>query len=116
MDLSIDFDGDLDNDDDDLQMLFDSLGTCLGDANLDGVVELADLQILSDNWGNTDAYWSEGDLNGDGIVELADLQILSDYWGGTGSMPTIITTPEPTTVSLLAIGSLALLCRKKKDS
>ncbi len=52
-----------------------------GDANGDGKVDIADMQILADNWGKQDATWTDGDFNGDGVVDLADMQILGDYWG-----------------------------------
>ncbi len=52
-----------------------------GDANGDGMVNLADLQILGDNWQSTTASWAEADFTGDGSVNLADLQILGDNWG-----------------------------------
>ncbi|MCC6683394.1 MAG: serine hydrolase [Phycisphaeraceae bacterium] len=52
-----------------------------GDANNDGLVDVADLQILVDNWLSQDATWTDGDFNGDGVVDLADLQLLGDFWG-----------------------------------
>ncbi|MCC6680120.1 MAG: hypothetical protein IT445_04375 [Phycisphaeraceae bacterium] len=57
-----------------------------GDADGDGLVNLADLQILGDHWQSSTAIWSEADFNGDGLVNLADLQILGDHWGyGAGA-------------------------------
>ncbi|MCC6681036.1 MAG: exo-alpha-sialidase [Phycisphaeraceae bacterium] len=52
-----------------------------GDANADGVINLADLQILSNNWLSGSANRNQADFNGDGVVNLADLQILGDHWG-----------------------------------
>lgn len=52
-----------------------------GDINGDGTVGLADLRILSQNYGiETGATAAQGDLNGDGAVNLADLRILSQNW------------------------------------
>ena len=79
-----------------------------GDANLDDEVELADLQIVSDNWGMTSgATWGDGDFTGDEAVELADLQILSDHWGEHA--------PEPATMALLLIGLPVLMRRRKRN-
>jgi hypothetical protein len=47
-------------------------------ANGDGVVDLADLLMLLDAWGQTD---SPADLNEDGIVNIFDLLMLLDAWG-----------------------------------
>ncbi|MCC6682008.1 MAG: hypothetical protein IT445_13995 [Phycisphaeraceae bacterium] len=51
-----------------------------GDANEDNKIDLADLQILGDNWLASNASWNQGDFTGDGLVDLADLQILGDRW------------------------------------
>ncbi len=79
-----------------------------GDANGDGMVNLADLQILGDNWQSTTASWSQADFTGDGNVNLADLQILGDNWGyGVSSDLSFdlalagVAIPEPATISLL---------------
>jgi len=62
-----------------------------GDANGDGIVDLADLTILARNWKKT-GTWSTGDFNGDGFVDLADLTILARNWKKTlndvASVPT----------------------------
>ncbi|HET6427629.1 MAG TPA: Ig-like domain-containing protein, partial [Phycisphaerae bacterium] len=52
-----------------------------GDANLDGVVGIADLAQLADHYGQSPAGWGEGDFNGDGEVGIADLVALADHYG-----------------------------------
>ncbi|HMN96514.1 MAG TPA: hypothetical protein PKC43_08690 [Phycisphaerales bacterium] len=52
--------------------------TCLGDLNMDGVVDGADLGILLGAWGRSGVA---ADLNRDGIVDGADLGILLGLWG-----------------------------------
>ncbi|WP_353570684.1 dockerin type I domain-containing protein [Candidatus Albibeggiatoa sp. nov. BB20] len=54
----------------------------LGDANLDGVVNITDFNILTAAWGRTDIDpyetgigWRYGDFDGDGEVNQADLDI-----------------------------------------
>jgi len=49
-----------------------------GDVNADGVVSVADLLLVIDQWGLTD---SPADINFDGIVDVADLLILIGNWG-----------------------------------
>ena len=48
-----------------------------GDATGDGLVNFADLLVLAQNFGNTNATWAEGDFNGDGKVDFSDLLLLA---------------------------------------
>ncbi len=90
-----------------------------GDANGDGMVNLADLQILGDNWQSTTAAWAEADFTGDGVVNLSDLQIIGDNWGyGVSSdvswdealAQTAI--PEPAALTLMGL-ALPLVLRRR---
>ncbi len=56
-----------------------------GDANLDGVVGLADLNILLNHYGLTGQIWGAGDFNYDGTVNLNDMNILLNHYGQTVS-------------------------------
>jgi len=51
---------------------------CPGDANGDGVVDLADLNLVLANFGQTT---DQGDVNGDGVVDLADLNLVLANFG-----------------------------------
>ncbi len=91
-----------------------------GDANGDGIVNLADLQILGDNWQSTTATWAQADFTGDGNVNLADLQILGDNWGfGVGADLSFdealaaVAIPEPAAIALLGCGIVALGLRRR---
>ena len=57
--------------------------SCLGDLNLDGVVNGADLGLLLGAWGACpgDVPGCVGDLNIDGVVNGADLGLLLGAWG-----------------------------------
>ncbi len=91
-----------------------------GDANGDGIVNLADLQILGDNWQSTTASWSEADFTGDGNVNLADLQILGDNWGyGVASDMSFdealanVIVPEPMSLAMLVSVSVPFVLRRR---
>ncbi len=55
------------------------LGTFMGDANLDGIVDARDLNVVGVNWrGN--AGWAGGDFTGDGQVSAQDLNLIGINW------------------------------------
>ena len=83
-------------------------GTFFADFNLDGQVSILDLGVLGDGY-NTVGGWGVGDSNGDGVVDILDLGSLGDNYNS--ALPGAI--PEPATMSLLAIGAVALIRRKK---
>jgi hypothetical protein len=53
--------------------------TYAGDANLDGIVDVRDLAMLSSGWRHA-GTWSSGDFNYDGIVNSQDLGLLASNW------------------------------------
>jgi glucose/arabinose dehydrogenase len=52
----------------------------LGDADNDGLVNFADLLIVSQNFGSTGRNFSQGDFTYDGTVDFADLLILAQRY------------------------------------
>jgi hypothetical protein len=51
--------------------------TLPGDANLDGVADDEDCNILKANWQQSGKWWEEGDFNHDGQVTQADVDVYS---------------------------------------
>ncbi len=51
----------------------------LGDANLDGKVDMSDFVLLAKFWGKV-GFWSSGDFNEYNRVDAPDLVILADNW------------------------------------
>jgi hypothetical protein len=81
----------------------------LGDANIDGVVNVADLTNLLNNYNKTGMVWTNGDFTGDGMVNVADLTaLLNNYnksYGGLSGATSVV--PEPSSIVLL--GTLSAL-------
>ena len=83
-----------------------------GDANLDRYTDFTDFQVLLDHW-QASGSWQYGDFNGDGTVDFLDFQVLLDYWNPTGWNAGASQVPEPASLSLLLLGGLAVLRRKR---
>jgi hypothetical protein len=58
-----------------------------GDVNRDRMVDLADFNILSANFGQGARVFSQGDFNYDGLVNLADFNILASRFGRSLGAP-----------------------------
>lgn len=57
------------------------LGTFMGDANLDGKVDAADLNQVGIHWrSQAGAGWADGDFTGDGAVDARDLNLVGLNW------------------------------------
>ena len=61
----------------------DLLVTIGGDANLDGLVDVGDLGILSFNYNQSGKTWAQADFDHDGWVNAADEAILTPAFGTT---------------------------------
>jgi autotransporter-associated beta strand protein len=101
--------------------------TLLGDANLDGAVNGIDFGILAANFNQGVSRWDQGDFNYDNVVNGVDFgSLAANFNRGASSASDIAAleafaaanglladVPEPTSLGLLAVGSLAMLKRKR---
>jgi len=84
-------------------------GAVPGDTDGDGDVDLDDLFAVRNNFGTTSgATLGDGDTDGDGDVDLEDLFTVRNNFG-TGMI-----VPEPVTLSLLTLGAVAGLRRRRR--
>ncbi len=74
-DLSADINGDLVVNQADVCKLFAILETRIGDIDLDGDIDAADLAVIAANLGQTGLGYAGGDLNCDGVTNAADAAI-----------------------------------------
>ncbi len=92
-----------------------------GDVDKDGDVDIFDFMDLQGNFGTTTGMaWTDGDVDpydgnslaasGDGDVDIFDFMDIQANWGWTDGGG----VPEPATISLLSLGGLALIRRRKK--
>jgi hypothetical protein len=82
----------------------------VGDANLDGSVNPADLNSLALNWQKEGAVWSGGDFTADGRINSADLNQLALNWQQFIPMASSANSPvpEPSTWLMMIVGVACL--------
>lgn len=95
----------------------------LGDSNLDGAVDLLDLDTLGTNWLDGNETWTDGDFNGDGLINLIDLDLLGGNWGVGAAMGGMsfsaalaasgISVPEPGSLVLMTVGATMIGRRRR---
>jgi hypothetical protein len=104
----------------------------LGDATLDGTVDFNDLVSLARNYdtapAGVDDPWMAGDFTGDGLVDFSDLVLLAQHYNPTvpGTLPAgpvgfsadaaaaFASVPEPGTAVVAAVGTAAILRRRRR--
>jgi len=98
----------VDHDDRNL-LIRDILTSEFGDANLDHVVGIADLALLSEHFGLLSGVgFGQGDFNGDGQVGIADLALLSEHFGidRTGEITASQSTSPDALAEARSIGNI----------
>jgi hypothetical protein len=110
--------------------------TLAGDATLDGAVDFNDLVKLAQNYNTTvssgtESWWNNGDFTYDGITDFNDLVKLAQNYntalpseaipGASAAFEADLarafaSVPEPGTLSLLGIGGIALMGRRRRRS
>ena len=102
--------------------------TFAGDANVDGVVDFADLVRLAQNYDLGQKTWSDGDSNYDGAVDFIDLVALAQNYAGGPTFAGFVSpdfaadwavaqslVPEPGAVALAAI-TMPQFVRRRRSS
>ncbi len=88
------------------------VGSIPGDLNGDGFVGIDDLDIVLSHWNQnvTPADLASGDANGDGYIGLDDIDVVLLNWN-KGIPSGNASLPEPASLVLLGLGSMAALRR-----
>jgi hypothetical protein len=89
-----------------------------GDADLSGSVGFGDFNTLLANW-NASGDWFDGDFDFSGTVGFGDFNALLANWNDSvpskgAPIKSPATVPEPATLTLLGLGGLAVLRRRRK--
>jgi hypothetical protein len=85
-----------------------------GDANLDGITNIADFSLLSANFNQTGSTWSRGDFNFDGVTSIADFSVLAANFNQAATGATLRGSAVPEPASLVAFIVALLLCGRRR--
>jgi hypothetical protein len=108
--------------------------TLLGDANLDGIVNSADFNILVANYNQNVTGWDQGDFYYDGLVNSADFNALAaNFNQGVSGIATAgdmaalgafavanglplptSSVPEPSSAAMIVMAGLGILFRRRR--
>ncbi len=93
-----------------------------GDANLDGIVNGDDYDLIDNGFNNDLTGWRNGDFNYDGVVNGDDYTLINNGFNNEGAgtltivaqdTAQVASVPEPTSLWLLAAGMASLLARRR---
>jgi hypothetical protein len=89
------------------EMLTSGQPYLLGDATLDGQVDISDFNIWNSNKFSSNSSWCLGDFNTDGSVDISDFNL----WNTRKfqSSDSAAAVPEPSTFIMLVIAGLGLV-------
>jgi len=86
------------------------LGTEYGDADLDGDVDIADLDLLGQGFSGQGSGWLFGNFDGTGETDILDLDLLGQTFGFPAP-PTALGVPEPTTWAMAWLATVPIAAR-----
>lgn len=81
----------------------------VGDADGNGVVNIADFDLIRGNFLNTVAAGEDGDLDFSTVVDLTDFRIWKNAFGGAGPN----SVPEPSAALLIVVGGAGLVLARR---
>ena len=82
----------------------------LGDANLDGVVDVSDFNLWNTHKFSTSARWTQGDFNADGVSDVSDFNL----WNANKfSSSETVAVPEPSEI-VFWLGSLIVIAATRR--
>jgi hypothetical protein len=92
----------------------------LGDANMDGHVDLTDLSLVLNNFGSSNDHWTAGNFDGAATIDLTDLSDVLNNFGTTTSGVSVAggavaAAPEPASLGLLGIAGVLVLNRRRRS-
>jgi photosystem II stability/assembly factor-like uncharacterized protein len=90
-----------------------TLTPLVGDANLDGQVDLSDLNVVLNNLGQPDTAWADGNFDGAATIDLTDLNDVLNNLGQSTTAPALVATSPVTKARTLPRGGeqLAMFSR-----
>ncbi len=95
-----------------------------GDANIDGLVNLSDFNVLAGNFGTSVDRWSRADFDFNGLVNLSDFNLLAGNFGLSAGTDGVVgpddwaalsaAVPEPSAAAAVMVGLVALMRRRRR--
>ncbi len=81
----------------------------LGDANLDGHVDLSDLSTVLNNFGLQSSLWTDGNFDGSSTIDLSDLSDVLNNFGAVSGNVAMNTTSSTSATSASAMSTGATM-------